>query len=239
MPYSVAWDEAVPAGSTDADKIDDRIRDFKTQVRERIGGTILGMDETEFTADPIVPQEFNASGFAGQFPIKGGTTGVTFRNNADSQDNVKWDDNGNLQSRGTLAGTNGPNHQLDGWTVTNVAASQSAVEMDRSLGRVLMLQAGSIIGVGVALGAGQAWSAGTLTVEVYKAVINTTTGARTETATGLTAVIDTNNKAVKVTTQAAGLDTFNAGDELFLRYTTDGSWAPTTGDITASILARV
>lgn len=238
MPYTLPWDEDVPAGSTDADKIDDRMRDIKTAVRERLG-TLLGLDETGFTADPLVPNEFNASGFTGTFPIKGGTTGTSIRNNADNADNFKTDDSGNCTARGTLAGTNGPNHLLDGWTVTNIAASQSAVEMDRSLGRVLMLQAGSVIGVGVALGAGQAWSAGTLTVEVYKAVINTTTGARTETATGLTAVIDTTNKAVKVTTQAAGADTFAVGDELFLRYTTDGSWAPTTADMTASILVRV
>jgi len=37
MSFAAAWDETKPAGGDDANQGDDRIREFKTQVRERMG----------------------------------------------------------------------------------------------------------------------------------------------------------------------------------------------------------
>jgi hypothetical protein len=122
---------------------------------------------------------------------------------------------------------------LEGWWQDNVAASQTAVILTRfgaGTGfptKAIMLRAGSITGIQVKSNAAR--TAGTLTVEVYRGGV----------ATGLTAVLDGTNTTQKSTTQATGLDTFVAGDELDIRITTDGSWAPTTADIFASLDVHV
>lgn len=116
----------------------------------------------------------------------------------------------------------------------NVAANQSAVELacsgvagtfSASATRAVMIRPGTVISICVKSNAAR--SAGTLTVEVYK----------NSTATGLTAVLDGTNTTFKATPQraksgdVASADVFAAGDELNVRITTDGSWAPTTADI--------
>lgn len=55
MPYTQAWNEAIPAGSSAAAQLDDRIRDLKTQIRERLCD-IFGLDLSEFQDDPILPR---------------------------------------------------------------------------------------------------------------------------------------------------------------------------------------
>lgn len=124
---------------------------------------------------------------------------------------------------------------ISGFNQDNVSASQTDVELARADGRWRAVTSGSILGVIASLSAGQVWTAGTLTVEVMKSTINTTTGARTDVATGLTAVLNTSNRAFKITTQAKDTDTFAAGDELWAKVTTDGSWTPTSADLRVSI----
>lgn len=108
----------------------------------------------------------------------------------------------------------------------NVTASQTNVQLNVFDGGgatprdyVLPVRAGSITGVVVRTSTGR--TAGTLTVEP---TVNAA-------GTGLTAVLNGTNTITKATTQAAGSDTFVAGDKLGVRITTDGTWAPTTDDI--------
>jgi hypothetical protein len=84
-------------------------------------------------------------------------------------------------------------------------------------------KAGSITQVWVR--SNTARTAGTLTVEVYKGGV----------ATGLQAVLDGSNTIFKLTSQATGLDTVAAGNQLDIRVTTDGSWEPTTAGIIAGL----
>jgi pectate lyase-like protein len=117
---------------------------------------------------------------------------------------------------------------IDGWYQDNVASSQAAVVLLRSAatgiaGSFVMPRSGSITGIVVKSTAAR--TNGTLTVEVYKA----------GSSTGLTAVLNGTNATFKATTQAKDLNTFVAGDELDVRITTDGRWAPTTAGIRASI----
>lgn len=117
--------------------------------------------------------------------------------------------------------------QLGPWVQDNVSASQTNVALalygDTTRTTRPALRAGAVTGIVVR--SNEARTAGTLTVEV------TVNG----TGTGLTAVLDGTNTTVKVTAQSEGTDTFAAGAELGVRITTDGSWAPTTADITVEI----
>jgi hypothetical protein len=134
-----------------------------------------------------------------------------------------------LSSAGDLNAAGGYRQTIDGWYQDNVAASQAAVVLSR-LGagnafptKWIAPRAGSVTAVVVK--SNEARSAGTLTVEVYVNGV----------ATGLTAVLDGTNTTVKATSQNKDLDTFVAGDEIDLRITSDGSWAPTTADVRASV----
>ena len=117
------------------------------------------------------------------------------------------------------------------WAETNLAASQTALQMDRpdstglntTTSEAYMPYAGNIVGLEV--GGGAARTAGTATFEVYK------NGG----ATGLTVVIDGTNTQYNRTTQASGSDTFVAGDYIDVRETTDGTWAPTTAEWVATV----
>lgn len=87
---------------------------------------------------------------------------------------------------------------------------------------LVMPYAGSIVGLGVWLTTAR--SAGTVSVTVY---VN-------DVATALTVTINTNvNKNNALAT--AGTINFAAGDHINLRYTTDGTWAPTTNNIVPTI----
>lgn len=88
---------------------------------------------------------------------------------------------------------------------------------------VVVVRAGSITGISVALS--EARTAETATFEVFKNGV----------ATGLTVVIDGTNTQYTFATQAAGTDTFVAGDRLDVRVTTHASFTPTSSDAEAVI----
>ena len=121
----------------------------------------------------------------------------------------------------------GSRRTLGLWVQDNVAASQTNVALnlygDTTRTARLAVRGGSVTGIVVRSNAAR--SAGTLTVEV------TVAGA----GTGLTAVLDGSNTTAKATTQDVGTDTFTAGQEIGVRVTTDGSWAPTTADISVDV----
>ena len=138
-----------------------------------------------------------------------------------------------LKSAADLGGTIAP-AVVDGFTQDNVAASQTNVELARAIGRWRAVQAGSVTGVVATMS--EARTAGTLTVTVFK---NTGLAGAAGSSIGLTAVIDGTNTSRKATTQAKDLDTFAAGDELWIVVTTDGSWTPTTSDLSAALEVEV
>lgn len=105
-----------------------------------------------------------------------------------------------------VGGTGGPTEMTRLATTTEVPK------------RWIALRAGSI--TGVAVKTNDPWTAGTCAVEAY---IN---GA----ATGLIATLSTTDHTFKAATQAKDLDTFVAGDEISLYFTTSG-FTPTTADI--------
>lgn len=115
---------------------------------------------------------------------------------------------------------------VDGFYADAVGASVTAQALSRNAAAgpqaFLPVRAGSI--TGIAVYSDDPTTAGTLTVEVYKNGV----------ATGLTAVLNTTDPTFKATTQAAGLDTFAAGDRIDIRYTTNGAFLPITANIIAS-----
>lgn len=117
---------------------------------------------------------------------------------------------------------------LDGWYYLLAVANLSAQAMLRAAagplaGSVVMGRPGSITGVLVKTD--DARTAGTLTVEVYK----------NGSGTGLTSVLNGSNTVSKFTRQAEDVDAFTTGDEVSVRLTTDGSWAPVTANIRAAV----
>lgn len=132
---------------------------------------------------------------------------------------------------GTLDFGAGLRQTIDGWYQDNVPASQSATVASRLSGTAqnafIPVRAGSI--TGICIWSNAARSAGTLTAEVY---VNGS-------ATGLQAILNGTNTTFKATTQAGGIDVFNAGDRIDIRISTDGSWAPTTADVRATLEVEV
>jgi len=242
MAYGVAWDENVPSGSSDARFLDDRMRDRQTAIRERLCDIFGGLSLIEWQADPILLKGIRGGGDA-DFEIIGGTATTTIKDSTGANNDLQVDHaTGDITGRRDLVATRnivavgGFRYTLDGWGVTNVAANVAATEVPRAAGRALMLRSGSILSVGVAADTNQFSTAGSVTVEVWKATINPADGTRTEVGTGLTAVLsNAGQKAFASTTQAIGTDTFAAGDELFLKYTSDVAWLPVTLDIRCSI----
>lgn len=235
MPYSVAWDETVPDGSMDADLLDDRMRDRMTAIRERVADLFGGLSLADFQADPVLAKGIRGGGDA-DFDVRGGTATTSFKDAAGVNNDLQIDHTtGDVAVRRDLNAVGGFRRYIDGWTVTNIAANVAATEVTRVAGRVLFPKAGSVLAVAVALAAGQIRTAGTLTVEVWKSVIDPATGVRTDSPLGLIAVIDAANPAFKVTSQAKDLDPIAAGNEVFLKYATDAGWLPVTADFTASV----
>lgn len=142
--------------------------------------------------------------------------------------NITADTGDIIATAGDMNAVGGFAHQLSYWYQDDVADSQTdaALDMDGNSARaeVPTIRAGSIIGIAVY--SNEARSAGTLTVDA------TVDGTKT----GLTAVLDGTNSQTKVTTQAKDTDTFTAGQRIGVKLTTDGSWAPTTADITVTVL---
>jgi hypothetical protein len=124
----------------------------------------------------------------------------------------------------------GYRQQVFGWYQENLGAGQAATEMTRqptastcAPNRVFFDRPGSI--VGISLKSNAARSAGTCTAEVYKNGV----------ATGLQAILNASQTLFKPTTSAKDLLPFVAGDELSIYLLSDGSWAPTTADLQATL----
>lgn len=238
MTYSVAWDETVPAGSTDARFIDDRIRDRQTAIRERLCDVFGGLTLTEWQDDPIKVKGLRGGGGT-DLEVIGGTDTTTIKDSTETNNDLQVDHStGDVTARRDLVAgryiiaDGGFRLLLDGWTVDDVAASVGETEIIRAQGRPFMVRSGSILSIGAVFGDDQIPSNGSLTVEVWKASVNQTSGARTEVATGLSATLLVGaTRAWAATSQGQDTDTFEGGDELFVKYTTDSLWAPATADL--------
>lgn len=107
----------------------------------------------------------------------------------------------------------------------NVAASQSAVALSvvgpASGIEFEMPWAGSIVGISAQVANAEARTAGTLTVDA------TVNGS----VSGLQAVINGTNAEHHSSTQAKDLDSFNAGDRIGCKITTDAGWLPVSADV--------
>jgi hypothetical protein len=115
------------------------------------------------------------------------------------------------------------------WVQNNVAASQSGVNLSAlvstSFDTLKMIRAGSIVGISTRLT--EAITDATADSLIVKVAINDVAG---------TLQISHNsggNASGGEATQAAGTDTFVAGDEIGVELTTLGSFAPTTTDLEA------
>ena len=117
---------------------------------------------------------------------------------------------------------------LDGWGRENVAASLTNSALGRFgnswQGGVRPPVSGSVIALAIWLSAAR--SAGSCTVTVW------VEGAATE----LAAVIDGDAPLAVVETLAAGMAVFGEGEEITLRVTTTGAWAPASADLQAWII---
>ena len=121
---------------------------------------------------------------------------------------------------------------FDLWFQDNVAANQTAVLLGRTdhqappaayPNQLIVGRPGSVTAIWVRLTA--AWSAGTLTLTLYKNNV----------ATAMTVVIDGSATQNNTTLAVKGTYNFAAYDRLDLRVTTDGAWAPTTADLRGGI----
>lgn len=114
------------------------------------------------------------------------------------------------------------------WTQKAVAASQTDVALSAQVSTDYdtwkAVRAGSITGLSTRLTS--AVTAGTLTVQV---TINGAGGTLTLAHTSIS------NASGGIVTQAAGVDTFSAGDLLAIRLTTTVGFTPTTTDLEAYI----
>lgn len=115
------------------------------------------------------------------------------------------------------------------WVQNNVAASQAAVNLSAlvstSFDTLKMIRAGSIVGLSTRLT--EAITDATADSLIVKVAINDVAG---------TLAISHNsggNASGGEATQAAGIDTFVAGDEIGVELTTLGSFAPTSTDLEA------
>jgi hypothetical protein len=115
------------------------------------------------------------------------------------------------------------------WVQNNVAASQAAVNLSAlvstSFDTLKMIRAGSIVGLSTRLT--EAITDATADSLIVKVAINDAAG---------TLAISHNsggNASGGEATQAAGIDTFVAGDEIGVELTTLGSFAPTSTDLEA------
>jgi hypothetical protein len=116
------------------------------------------------------------------------------------------------------------------WYQENVAASQAAVALNlegNNRAEVIMPQRGFV--TGIAAYSNAARSAGTLTVDV------TIDG----TVTGLQAVLNGSNTQTHTATQILNNDAFVAGKRIGVKITTDADWAPTTADITVTVMGVI
>jgi len=123
--------------------------------------------------------------------------------------------------------------QIEGFLQDNVTASQTNVEVTRAWGRFKTPRAGTVTGLLAMLEASQVRTAGTLTIALYYATIDATTGVRSEVALGVTAVLNSTNLAYAYSAADADVP---ALAEVYPKITTDSGWTPTTADLKVSFL---
>jgi hypothetical protein len=131
MAYTVAWNEAFPAGTNAASLIWEYIQDDKTAVRERIDSIFGTSGSTSFTANvfPYKPISLNLAGGPTSRIIPGATS-LSLRNAADDADNVLITDAGSVTIRGGASAAR---------RVATVAATTS---IDLSTGNSFYLELG-------------------------------------------------------------------------------------------------
>ena len=123
-----------------------------------------------------------------------------------------------------------PTSVLAGFGENDLAASLTDSQLYRNVQGtqlqipIVVAHAGDVVGITVA--SSEARTAGTATFEVFI----------DGTGTGLTTVLNGTDTQYASNTQAPGSDSFVADNRLDVRVTTDGSWAPTTADVEATIV---
>lgn len=235
MAFLRTWDETGPVGSEDADLIDDEIRNFKTDIRERLC-VAFGMSEAQFKADPFIVQSFDFRGVVHGI-LYGGSTDTKVRNNANSADNLILSDAGNLTILGDISAAGGMTQVIEGFSQSTIPATQAATERTRTVGRWVAPRSGSVLGIYVQVGAGTSATAGTFTATAWKSVIDGFS-YHTDSSLYLSTTLSTSNPNVNSAFTTKGTKTFSAGDELFIKYDTDGSWAPTTLTVRSFLLVE-
>jgi hypothetical protein len=141
---------------------------------------------------------------------------------------VKWAVGGG-GGGGAASGEGNPTY-ISGFGEDNLAASLTNSQLYRvvqgvqSQIPVVASHAGAVIGLSVA--SSEARTAGTATFEVYLDGV----------ATGLQAVLDATDTQYAYAVQGGTADPYDAGAQLDVRVTTDGSWTPTTADVEAAII---
>ena len=131
---------------------------------------------------------------------------------------------------GDVDAAGGYRQSIDGWYRENIAASQTNLLLSRlatstvSPSAWIAPRAGSITALWVKMNVNR--TGGTLTTNVFRHGVL---------VSGLSAVLDATNLHFKSTTVAKDTLVFAAGDLLDIRATTNGAWAPTTGDIRAGL----
>jgi hypothetical protein len=100
MPYTVAWNEAIPAGTSAANQIATFITNDKIAVRERIDSVFGTSGATSLdTADPYLPTSLTLKG-ASQSKIIPGSISLNIRDTADARDNLLVTDVGAVTIHG-------------------------------------------------------------------------------------------------------------------------------------------
>lgn len=96
MAYTIAWNEAFPAGTNAANQLALYIQQKQIAVRERLDDIFGTSGPTSITtADPYLPALLKLSGSVTSRIIPG-TTSFSVRNNANSQDNLLVEDDGDV-----------------------------------------------------------------------------------------------------------------------------------------------
>ena len=96
MAYTINWNEAFPAGTNAANQLHLYIQQVKTMVRERVDDVFGTSGVTSIqNADPYLPLLIKLSG-SPTSKIIPGTTSLSVRNAADTEDNLLVTDDGSV-----------------------------------------------------------------------------------------------------------------------------------------------
>lgn len=103
MAYTAIWDETLPTGGEAANTIDDIVRAYKRDVRERFNDIF---DMPNFATDPLRPYNMKFSSVPGTNDIiVGSAGGLRFRDSTNAFNNLLISDAGAITSRAGITGT--------------------------------------------------------------------------------------------------------------------------------------